>query len=81
MKYIQEISRRRLPATIRAEYDRERHDARLPVLRTITLLLALFYFSYRGRNKSSYKSYALMSDLGFPAAFKLPRFHEDGQLM
>ncbi len=46
MKYIQEISRRRLPATIRAEYDRERHDARLPVLRTITLLLALFYFSY-----------------------------------
>ena len=34
----------------------------------------------RCRNKSSAKSYALMSDLGFPAAFKLPRFHEGGQL-
>ena len=34
-----------------------------------------------GQNKISAESYALMSDLGFPDAFKLPRFHEGGQLM
>ncbi|MEJ7014826.1 hypothetical protein [Sinorhizobium meliloti] len=33
-----------------------------------------------GRLREGAKSYALMSDLGFPAAFKLPRFHEGGQL-
>lgn len=46
-------------------------------------LLSLSIFvaaAYWGRNKSSAKPYALMSDLGFPAAFKLPRFHEGGQL-
>lgn len=33
-----------------------------------------------GHLRDGAESYALMSDLGFPAAFKLPRFHEGGQL-
>ncbi|GEM_PF-6834355 len=44
--------------------DRWKHEVRLS------------YSSNWGRLREGAKSYVLMSDLGFPDAFKLPRYHE-----
>jgi diguanylate cyclase (GGDEF)-like protein len=46
LPYYHQLSQRIGATTVREKYDLDRHDERLRSLRLLTLLLAIFYFSY-----------------------------------